>query len=203
MNRHGMAINGMIGCLGLSDWWLGSLTEEQRHTIRQTFKPLGGCDLEGRKIEYSNYTPLSFLTGLAGWFAKDEVRPIAYSILDKAATYVPTAHNSLEVHFFYQTQIEIYYRDRNTADGLARAIEACQRQIDFAPVAASAFKREYATQPLPCHKGYTQLAIIFENQKRYSDVIDLCLAAEKQGWRGDWDKRIARCNQCRLGTIAR
>jgi hypothetical protein len=188
-------VDGMIGYLGLSDWWLTSLTEEQRRTIRHTFNPLGGCDLENGKIEYSNETPLSFLTALAGWFAKDDVRSIAYRILDKAATYVPTASNPMDVHFFYQAQIEIYYRDRDTQEGLNRAIDACQRQIAYAPTAASAFKRPYPTQPLPTHKGYTQLAIIFESQEKYCEIINLCSAAKKDGWRGDWDKRIARCNK--------
>ena len=101
----------------------------------------------------------------------------------------------LDVHFFYQTQIEFYYRDRNTQERLNRAINACQRQIAYAATAASAFKRQYPTQPLPSHKGYTQLAIIFERQKKYPAAINLCSAAKKDGWYGDWGGRIARCNK--------
>jgi hypothetical protein len=189
------ATNSMIGYLGLSDWWFASFTELERSAIQRTYNPLSSYGLVNGKIEYSDVTRLSFLTNLAGWFAKDEVRSIAYRILDKAATYVPTARDPLDVHFFYQTQIEIYYRDRNTQEGLNGSINACQRQIAYAATAASAFKRQYPTQPLPSHKGYTQLAIIFERQKKYPEAINLCSAAKNDGWYGDWGGRIARCNK--------
>ena len=183
------ATDGMIGYLGLSDWWFASFTELERGVIQRS------CGLVNGKIEYPDVTQLSFLTNLADWFTKDEVRTIAYRILDKAATYVPTAHEPLEVHFFYQVQIEIYYRDRDTQEGLSGAINACQRQIAYAATAASAFKRQYPTQPLPVHKGYTQLAIIFERQKKYREAINVCYAAKKDGWCDNWDGRIARCNK--------
>jgi hypothetical protein len=35
---------------------------------------------------------------------------------------------------------------------------------------------------LLAHKGYYQLAIVFEKQKRYSEAIYLCKKAKSQGW---------------------
>ena len=186
---------GLIGYLGLSDWWSDAFTEDERNTIRRIYQPMGGCDLDSTQVDYSDFTPLSFLTGLAGWFAKDELRMIAYRILDQAERYVSSPKDPLDVHFFYQTQIEIFYRDRDTQDGLNRAILACQNQIAYSPTAAKSFKKEYRREPLPCHTGYTQLAIILESQKEYLATIQLCSEAKKRGWCGEWDKRIERCTK--------
>jgi hypothetical protein len=43
---------------------------------------------------------------------------------------------------------------------------------------------------IPGHTGYTQLVIILKKQKKYSEIINLCERAKKEGWSGDWDKRI-------------
>ncbi len=194
-SRNGTAASGLIGYLGLSDWWFSSFAENERSTIRQTYTPFGGCHLDDGTVQFSQFTPLSFLTGMAAWFAKDHLRSIAYRILDKASTYVPEANEVLDVHFFYQSQIEIYYRDRDTQDGLNRAISACREQIAYATTAAAAFKRTYPTSPLPFHKGYAQLSIILEKQHRYAEAVDVCSEAKDNGWCGDWDARIARCNR--------
>jgi len=47
--------------------------------------------------------------------------------------------------------------------------------------------------PLPSHLGFEQLAIIEEKQGNYEETIKLSKEALKQGWRGDWEKRIERC----------
>lgn len=44
--------------------------------------------------------------------------------------------------------------------------------------------------PLPEHTGYKQLCIIYDKQGNYSEIIRLAEEAKKQGWNGDWDKRI-------------
>lgn len=184
---------GLIGYLGLADWWFSSFSDDERNIIRRIYQPSGGCHLDTGQIDYSDFTPLTFLTGLASWFAKDDVRMIAYRMLDHAERYLPTAKDPLDIHFFHQTQIEIYYRDRDTDEGLSRAIMACRKQIAFAPNAAKAFKRQYRNDPLPSHKGYTQLAIVLESQKDYDQTIQICSEAMKKGWGGDWKKRIDRC----------
>ena len=62
--------------------------------------------------------------------------------------------------------------------------------------AADAFVTEYPRSPgLPEHLGYKQLAIICEKERSYDLAIDLSETALKQGWAGDWQKRIDRCNR--------
>jgi len=39
------------------------------------------------------------------------------------------------------------------------------------------------------------LAIIKYKQERYKEVIELCKKAKKQGWNGNWDKRIERARK--------
>ena len=46
---------------------------------------------------------------------------------------------------------------------------------------------------LPAHHGFQQLAIIREREKDYAEAIRLCREAMAQGWGGEWEKRIARC----------
>jgi hypothetical protein len=100
----------------------------------------------------------------------------------------------LDQHFFYLTKIETSYRDRETDDSaLLIAIEACKQQISISEKAKRAFLRVYKGAPLPSHTGYKQLCIILEKQKKFDEVIRLAGNAKKQGWMGDWDRRIERC----------
>lgn len=46
---------------------------------------------------------------------------------------------------------------------------------------------------LPQHPGFQRLAINAEKAKDYGRAIELCQEAKRQGWNGDWDKRIERC----------
>jgi chaperonin GroEL (HSP60 family) len=132
---------------------------------------------------------------LAGWFGKDEERNLAYIILEKAEELIHQSVNPLDIHFFYNSEIEIFYRDRDKPGGLEKAVYACRQQIDYASKAAKAFKKEYKDEFLQSHRGYTQLAIILEKQKNYSEVIEVCTQAMEQGWLGDWKNRIERCRK--------
>ena len=101
----------------------------------------------------------------------------------------------LDVHFLYGQKIKIYYKDREKQEYLEKAIEACKQQIKIAPKAAKAFRTEYKDSSLPSHQGYKQLAIILEKQGHFREAIELCVQADKEGWAGDWQKRIERCKK--------
>lgn len=103
-------------------------------------------------------------------------------------------NSELDRHFTLIDDIVCYYRKRNKEDGmLEKAIDACKKQISLATKTSQLFKKEYPNSLLPSHTGYKKLAIIYYNQGKYRDVIDLCNQAKNQGWNGDWDKRIERC----------
>ena len=189
-------IRGEIGYFGLSEWWLSEFSEEERQYILETFQPLGSTGnflTEGNILHTSN-TAIKLLSSLAGWFRKKEDRNIAYKILMKGEELINEKSDILDVHFLLQSKIEIYYRNRdNDPDALEESINACKQQIELAPKAKVAFKKEYSDSPLPRHIGFERLAIIEEKRKNFKAAIEISEKAMGQGWAGTWQKRIERC----------
>jgi hypothetical protein len=91
--------------------------------------------------------------------------------------------------------IKEYYREGGRDAGAkAAAIEACRDQISIAPIVAAEMRAEFPG-PLPSHVGYEQLAVMLEQDALYSEAIEICQQARAAVWSGEWDKRIARCEQ--------
>jgi len=101
----------------------------------------------------------------------------------------------LDLHFLYQHVIETYYPDREIPEFYEKAIWGCKKQIELAKQAKQAFIDEWGDESLPSHVGYKQLAIVLEKEKKYDEAIYLCKQAKYEGWSGDWDKRIERCEK--------
>ena len=194
--RRKPQIRGQIGYYGLADWWLSAFDEDERTYIEGKHQPMGGRQnmLTKGNITHSTATVNSFLSGLSTWFRKTtKDRDIARRILTKAAEVADPKKDVLGAHFTYQALIEVWYRDRDEIpQALDEAIKACQQQIEIAPLAAKQFKKEYPKSPLPRHVGYGQLVIIYDKRGRYDEGIQVSKQAKKQGWPGDWDKRIER-----------
>ncbi|MFT6140452.1 MAG: hypothetical protein ACI8UC_001288 [Psychromonas sp.] len=189
-------VNGIIKYLNLEQWWLDELSDEERKTILKTYYPLGSDNsiIEG-EILNSSQTQLHFLWGLIDWFNKPELRHVAYKIIDKAETLINEQSVPLDIHFLYGEKLKVCYKERDLRpNGLGLAIQTCEQQIENAQSAAKAFREQHGSD-LPAHRGYTQLAIVLEKQKNYSEAIALCEQAKYQGWAGDWEKRIERCNK--------
>ena len=186
----------------LVDWWETEFTQKERDHILAKFQPLGfergkeSASIE--RIVDPDGGPRLLLSSLATWFASpaDDL-PLARRILDEAVRRGEGTYGQiLDRHFVYQHMITVYYRDRNRdPSSLALATEACESQIALGVRAAQAFLSEYPDQSLPTHVGFKQLAIIREKQKVYAEAIRLSEEAIRQGWSGDWDKRIARCKR--------
>lgn len=197
-------IEGQFGYFGLADWWLSTFNDKEREYIERVYQPMGS-QLDSRPltqgtISYTSQTVTGLLSGLATWFTKSEDAYIAAKILEKAEETGQS--NILDLHFAYQGMIQLYYRMRDAEPtALAKAIESCKKQIALASKTTKEFQREYPGSSLPAHVGYTQLAIILEKQKKYDEVLRLCRDAQAQGWNGDWEKRIERC-QTKLNKIA-
>jgi len=193
-------IEGEIGYFGLADWWLAAFTDAERKYIERRYRPLGSGEKERPltqgKITYSTGSAVSLLTALATWFQGPKDRQLARRILAKAEE-LATSADVLDRHFLYQQVAKTYYPDRDSDPGaLQVAISACEKQIALGPSAVREWKRKYPKDDsLPAHYGYTQLCIIWEKQGRYAEVVQLCNQAKRQGWAGDWDNRIARCQK--------
>jgi hypothetical protein len=171
------------------------LTGDERASIQEAYKPLGfsSDSLTTGQIRTSE-TTLDFLSNLSGHFKKDEDRPLGYKILDHAEQVALNSPDVLANHFFYQSAIEMHYRDRSDPAHLGEAVRACRAQIEIAKAAAKAFKKE-SPGNLPEHVGYKQLAIILAGQGLNADVASLARQAKNEGWSGDWDRRIAESTE--------
>lgn len=190
---------GLIKYYGLVDWWVNDFSTEEQTVIQATYKPLGFSENELTKgiIKNRGENIVGFLSALSGWFNKPITRDIAYKILAKGQEFLKTAP-VLEQHFYWQSVIEVNYRDRTNPRHFEMAMEACRQQIALALNAASSFKLEHPNSPLPSHKGYEQLAIILEKEKKYSEAIELSREALGMGWGGSWETRIKRCSDLML-----
>ena len=170
---------GLIGYYNLTDWWLSTFTAEERNEI------------QARPGSTTGRAESSLMSvGIA--FIQSKDFGIAERLIAKA-TEVGGA-SILDRHFGYQQMAQAYYRHRNDdPEALAPAIDACEKQILLGPEAAKAFLAEYPEDFLPAHHGFQQLAIIQEREQNYTEAIRLCREAMAQGWGGDWEKRIVRC----------
>ncbi|MEI6587807.1 MAG: hypothetical protein WCO05_02565 [Candidatus Moraniibacteriota bacterium] len=190
---------GYIGYYDLKDWWLNTFTEEERSHMVDIFQPMGASEdiLSKGKLEMlGNNSTLSFLTNLTGWFDNPRDRSIAHRIISKAEEFVEAEKDIINLHFFYPTKMKLFYKDRdNDPASLQISIDSALKQIEISEKSAIAFKKEYLNSQLPAHEGYSQLCIILEKQGRFDETIGYAKQAEKQGWNGDWNNRITRCQK--------
>ena len=185
---------GQIEYYGLTDWWLATFSPQERKDIGEIFQPIGFSKngLTEGEISYTSGSATQLLYSLAGWFNDKSQRTISYRLLKKAEELAQDA-SVFDRHFLYQTKIEIYYRFRDIDTfALSRAIKACEQQIAMNTQAAKAFKKEYPDEQLPSHVGFKQLTIIRDKEDKTDEAIKICEEALKQGWSGDWQKRIQR-----------
>ncbi len=197
-------IRGYIRLYSLEDWWADDLSEEERKYILATYLPMGGDgkslieeDIKAENFIGSPRHVVHFLSSLASWFKRKNDRHIARKIFKKTLSLVDNNTKVLDLHFMYQHIIQIYYKDRKTAEYYNKAIWACNEQIKLAKHSPKAFYDEWGDTSLPRHVGYDQLVIVLEKEKKYNEAIALCTQAKDEGWNGDWDKRISRCKKKR------
>lgn len=105
--------------------------------------------------------------------------------------------------------IERWYKQRTSSPkSRSNAINACERQIPVSREAMAAWmecgrinneivsgrdvKHPSESWGVACHTGFEKLAMIREQDCKHVEDIQLCQQAKHDGWKGDWDKRIAR-----------
>lgn len=187
---------GDIGYYKLKDWWLSAFTKDERSHMVKVYQPLGGsenCLVKGKIESCSNNSTLSFLSNLSGWFDNPRDRNFARKIISKAKDFEKDEKDILNLHFFYQAEMNLFYKDRdNNPDSLQKTIDSALSQIKIAGEVAARFKKEYPDSQLPGHEGYIQLCIILDKQGKMNEAIKYAKQAKSQDWSGDWDNRIAR-----------
>jgi len=198
--------NGIIGEFDLYDWWISSFNEEERQYIISEYPGL----IKNRP-DYEE--PAKALLIAAGYFQTKKDADIANRIYNKAENLVD---NKINLHFIYNGLIKTLYKKRNDDPKyLEQTIKICEKQINIANEVMQQMKKEHYERgktdldyqsgkktleevnkdrpfTYSSHGGFKQLAIIKQKQGEYEKVIELCKEAKKQGWDGDWDKRIER-----------
>lgn len=182
---------GTLGYYDLIDWWKNEFNNDEQLYILGKYKPMGGTALTEGILVSSSASSINFLIGLQTWFTTLNDAVISEKILEKAEKLISVKIAIIDVHFLYGCFIKHYYKKRNVDDkfyDLAKVY--CKKQIQICETVRDAFISEPWFTKLPAHKGFNQLTIIFEKEKKYSDALELCIKAKEMGWKGLWDKRI-------------
>jgi hypothetical protein len=75
----------------------------------------------------------------------------------------------------------------------SKQFELAQRMLKSSEKVAKAFQED-GWKDMPTHLGFRRIAINLERQGDFEGAISACQEAKRQGWSGDWDKRIERCH---------
>lgn len=194
-----MNSRGVIGFVGLDDWWDSELSNQERRELRDCYRPLGGSgnfpdegnvfSLTG--IDNKPLTPLFILNALLNFCTDYSLQK---KLIFKGHDLAVTCRKPLDIHFFFASVIKIEYKNRNADGGSILLVkEACKSQISISSKAKSRLlKLSHMHGELPSHEGYDRLVSILDNEKNYKEANTLSKKALSQGWRGDWKDRIER-----------
>jgi hypothetical protein len=208
----------------LKDWWIQSLSTNQRNQITNGYSPMGlpvsetpflyqSVDKTPFSDSFGKLSLLLTLSHVAESPAKEILKAKAESELTKSNT---TANiNLIDIHLALASLIQHHYSLRADNKHYEKAKELCLIQISLASKVAKKFKHPekpkelkrlhkitgfrhpYYDEPqmLPSHTGYKQLAIILEKVGDIKGTIKLSKQALKQGWTDYYEKRIERLNK--------
>ncbi len=124
----------------------------------------------------------------------------AYSLLQKK-------YPVLDRHFELTEQLRNTYTPSSEA-AVKKGIRICRQMIAISDQAGAACLEQERDRTkalrmlghetsgpkgLPSHAGYKQLLIVLEKRGEFEEAIEIAKQAQSQGWNGDWEKRIARC----------
>lgn len=127
--------------------------------------------------------------------------------LDEAYSLLQKKYPILDRHFELTEQLRNTYTP-SSEKAVEKGVRICQEMIKISDRAAAAYlederdrtkalrmlgEKTSGPRGLPNHAGYKQLAIILEKRGEFEEAIKVVRQAQSQGWNGDWEKRIARC----------
>ena len=198
-------IEGMIGYLGLEDFWMSLSFEQSQAMIRYSRSGLGASaensPNEG-KISYSSAKPLSYLGCFIGWAVADH----NYELAEKIILYCNKIYEKatpVEKHFYLMSAADCYYKQRDIRNG---ALDLAEKYdlIDIAlfPKYKAPLMKEMGGL-LPRIPSFQQLAILYEKAGKYREAIDICKQAIDYGLtdktKGGYPGRIEKL-QKKLGA---
>lgn len=132
---------------------------------------------------------------------------VASNVASDALALYTKRYPVLDRHFELTEQLRNTYTP-SSEKAVEKGIKICREMISVSEQAKAAFEeqernlkkaiamrgdRPYKSRGLPSHMGFRQLAIILEKRGEFEEAIQVSKQARTQGWNGDWEKRIARC----------
>ena len=176
-------IEGMIGYLGLEDFWMSLSFEQSEAMIRYIRSGLGadaqGSPIEG-KIVHSSARPLSYLGSFIGWAVADHDYELADKIIEHCDKIYDKA-TPVDKHFYLMGAADCYYKQRTAReDALALAEKYHMMDVKLFPQYKGPLVKDMGGI-LPRIPSFQQLAIMYEKAGRYQDAIDICKLAMKYG----------------------
>ena len=176
-------IEGMIGYLGLEDFWMSLSSKQSEAITRYARSGLGAAanssPIEG-KISHASARPISYLSGYIGWGWA--VADHDFSLADKIIDYCDIIYEQaspVDKHFYLMNAADCYYKQRDSReDALTLAEKYHLMDVKLFPQ----YKRSLAKDMggvLPRIPSFQQLAIIYDKAGRYQEAIDICKLALK------------------------
>ncbi len=172
---------GMIGYLGLENFWMSLSFEQSEAMIRYTRSGLGAdsnsSPIEG-KISYASARPLSYLGSFISWAIADHNYELADKIIEHCDKIFDKA-TPVDRHFYLIGAADCYYKQRIIReDALALAEKYHMMDVKLFPQYKGPLVKAMGGI-LPRIPSFQQLAIMYEKAGRYQDAIDICKLAMK------------------------
>ncbi len=167
--QSGPDVPDLIAVLDLEEWYL-DLSDEDRQKLHQystSFGTGGEVNLLDQSVANTSQTSQEYLKGVGATAASENDYEFAEQVLHTALEFEDGSATS--THFTYNELIDVYYKQRDEQDdAIEKCIEYCEKDIEI----ADDFVDELGDVPrIPSFK---RLAIIYENQERYEEALDVC-----------------------------
>ena len=146
-----------------------------------------------RLFGHNNDIELKNESELADMEIKKIARDELNNFLDSQGKHSIGRKSVLDEHLQNNDMIEELSNSiRNKRIRFERLGNICRDQVSSAKKRAKALKFAYPNSPLPKHEGYSRLIRLLEENEEYPYILELCIEAKEQGWKGPWDEDIKR-----------
>lgn len=182
---------GYVKSVGASKVW-GKLSEEEKELAREAFaksfypEEINKDTVDGKTQKVKTDLSLSdFLFKTASKLTSQKHHMLAEKLLTEASN---KEKDSEKKHIILTELIDVFYKQRmEREDAIDKCIHFCKKDMELAPKIIDKKK------DIPSFK---RLAIIFENEKKYNDAIQVSEMALKyglnDGTKGGYEGRIEK-----------
>ena len=146
-------------------------------------------------IEWSSSTRLQYLTSLIGHATAGKDYELADKLINEGEKEIGVTTNLVDVHFFLQEAAECYYKQKTVRDNAFGLVaKYCRLDITLFSEYRKPLIKEFGVMPRIL--TFQRLAMIYEQEQRYDDAIEICNKAIEydltDSTKGGFEGRLAR-----------